>query len=78
MEAGKTVKMEGKPNDLLQRIANDPTFGLTMEELQKIMIPENFVGRAPQQTEEYIKNFVQPVLEKNKELLQTEAEAVRV
>ncbi len=47
MEAGKVVKMEGKPNDLLQRIANDTMFGLTMEELESIMIPQNFVGIAP-------------------------------
>ena len=78
MEAGKTVKMEGKPNDLLQRIANDTTFGLTMQELEKIMIPENFVGRAPQQTQEYIENFVKPMLKENKQLLQEKGEAVRV
>ena len=78
MEAGKVVKMEGKPNDLLQRIANDTMFGLTMEELESIMIPQNFVGIAPEQTEDYIKNFVQPVLEKNKELLEEKGEEVRV
>lgn len=78
MEAGKVVKMEGKPNDLLQRIANDTMFGLTMEELESIMIPQNFVGIAPEQTEDYIKNFVQPVLEKNKELLEKKGEEVRV
>ncbi len=78
MEAGKVVKMEGKQNDLLQRIANDDMFGLTMEELEAIMIPENFVGIAPEQTEDYIKNFVQPVLDKNKELLEENGEEVRV
>lgn len=78
MEAGKMVKMEGKPNDLLERIANDETFGLTMEELNAIMVPSNFVGRAPQQTEEYIMNYVMPVIEANKELLENEGEEVRV
>ena len=78
MEAGKVVKMEGKPNDLLQRIANDTMFGLTMEELESIMIPQNFVGIAPEQTEDYIKNFVQPELEKNKEFLEEKGEEVRV
>ena len=78
MEAGKMVKMEGKPNDLLERIANDETFGLTMEELNAIMVPSNFVGRAPQQTEEYIMNYVMPVIEENKELLENEGEEVRV
>ena len=72
------VKMEGKPNDLLERIANDETFCLTMEELNAIMVPSNFVGRAPQQTEEYIMNYVMPVIEENKELLENEGEEVRV
>ena len=78
MEAGKMVKMEGKPNDLLQRIANDETFGLTMEELNSIMVPSNFVGIAPQQTEDYVKNHVMPVIEANKDLIETEGQEVRV
>ena len=78
MEAGKMVKMEGKQNDLLQRIANDNMFGLTMEELEAIMIPENFVGIAPEQTEDYIKNFIQPILEKNREILEEQGEEIRV
>ena len=78
MEAGKMVKMEGKQNDLLQRIANDNMFGLTMEELEAIMIPENFVGIAPEQTEDYIKNFIQPILQKNKELLEEQGDEIRV
>ncbi len=78
MEAGKMVKMEGKQNDLLQRIANDDMFGLTMEELEAIMIPENFVGIAPEQTEDYIKNFIQPILQKNKELLEEQGDEIRV
>lgn len=69
MAAGKVVKEEGKENDLLQRIADDPAFGMTMEELEKIMKPENFVGRAPRQTEEFIAGYVRPVLEDNRELL---------
>ncbi len=78
MEAVKMVKMEGKQNDLLQRIANDNMFGLTMEELEAIMIPENFVGIAPEQTEDYIKNFIQPILEKNREILEEQGEEIRV
>ncbi len=78
MEAGKMVKMEGKQNDLLQRIANDDMFGLTMEELEAIMIPENFVGIAPEQTEDYIKNFIQPILQKNKEVLEEQGDEIRV
>ncbi len=78
MEAGKTVKMEGKPNDLLERISKDETFGLTLDELSAIMVPRNFVGRAPQQTEEYIRDFVMPVLEKNSDVLTAAEEGVRV
>ena len=78
MEAGKTVKMEGKKNDLLERIAADPMFGLTIDELNAIMEPKNFVGRAPQQTEEYVNGYVKPVIEENKELIEESGEAVRV
>ena len=78
MAAGRVVKEEGKPNDLLERIAADPSFGLTIEELNSIMDARNFVGRAPQQTEEFIENFVKPVLEANKDLLSDTAEEIRV
>ena len=78
MEAGKTVKMEGKKNDLLERIAADPMFGLTIEELNSIMEPKNFVGRAPKQTEEFIEGYVIPMLLENKDLLEEGGEAVRV
>lgn len=69
MEAGRMVKVEGKENDLLERIAADPAFGMTMEQLQAIMEPRNFVGRAPEQTEEFITEVVNPRLEANAELL---------
>ena len=69
MAAGRVVKEEGGENDLLERIAKDPSFNMTLEQLQKIMKPENFVGRAPQQTEEYIREVIQPILEENKEVL---------
>jgi len=65
MAAGKVVKEEGKENDLLERIAADPAFNMNMDQLLAIMKPENFVGRAPVQTEEYIRDFVNPILEKN-------------
>lgn len=69
MAAGRVVKEEGKPNDLLERIANDPAFNMTMENLNAIMDPKNFVGCAPAQTEDFINNVVAPRLEENKELL---------
>ena len=74
MEAGRTVKVEGKDNDLLERIAADPAFGMTMDQLQAIMKPENFVGRAPEQTEEFISEYVKPVLDENKDILGMKAE----
>ncbi len=74
MEDGRMVKVEGKKNDLLERIANDPAFNMTMEQLQAIMKPENFVGRAPQQVEEFLKNDIAPILENNKDVLGMRAE----
>lgn len=74
MAAGRVVKEEGQPNDLLERIAGDKAFNMTMEQLQAIMDPKNFVGCAPAQTEDFIKNVVAPRLEKNKELLGIKAE----
>ena len=69
MAAGKRVKEEGAENDLLDRIAADPEFHTTKEKLLVIMKPENFTGCAESQTEEFLKNCVQPVLDANKEAL---------
>ena len=74
MEASKVVKVEGGKNDLIERIANDPAFGLSLDELNMILAPKNFVGRAPQQVEEYIKEQVKSVLDENKEQLIGHAE----
>ncbi|MCR4672353.1 MAG: adenylosuccinate lyase [Lachnospiraceae bacterium] len=74
MAAGRVVKEEGKPNDLLERIAADPVFNMTMEQLEAHMKPENYVGRAPRQVEEYISQTVAPVLEANKDQLGMTAE----
>ena len=65
MNAGKVVKVDGKPNDLLERIANDDAFHLTMKQLNSIMDPKNFIGRAPQQTVEFFEECIDPVLESN-------------
>lgn len=62
MEASKVIKEQGGENDLLERIAGDPIFGVTMEELSVLMQPERYTGRAPQQTEDFIKDEVEPVL----------------
>ena len=74
MEAGKNVKVEGKENNLLELIAADPAFNLTLEELKKTMDPARYTGRAKEQTESFLANVVKPVLEANKELLGMKAE----
>ncbi len=62
MAAGKVVKELGEPNDLLERIAGDPAFGLSMEDLDKIVVPENYTGRSSEQVKEFIENCVKPAL----------------
>ena len=74
MAAGKVVKEEGRDNDLLERIVADPAFGMTMDQLQAIMKPENFVGRAPEQTKDFIEEYVNPILEAHKDVLGMTAE----
>lgn len=74
MEAGKTVKVEGKENNLAELIAADPAFGLTVEEITSHFEPKNYVGRAPQQVEDYLNEYVKPVIEENKDLLGVEVE----
>ena len=69
MEAGRTVKVEGKDNDLLERIAADPAFNLTIDELRKSMEPSRYVGRAKEQTVTFIEKTVQPVLDAHKDML---------
>ena len=74
MEAGKTVKVEGKDNNLLELIAADSAFNLSLEDLQKSMDPLKYVGRAPRQVEVFLRDVVNPVLEANKEVLGMKAE----
>ena len=74
MEAGKTVKVEGKDNTLLELIAADPAFNLTLEELEKTMDPAKYTGRASVQVDAFLKNVINPMLEENKDLLGMTAE----
>ena len=74
MEAGRNVKEKGLDNNLLELIAADPAFNLSLEELQKTMDPAKYVGRAPVQVEAYLNNVVNPMLEANKEILGVTAE----
>ncbi|MDD3219595.1 MAG: adenylosuccinate lyase [Lachnospiraceae bacterium] len=74
MEAGKNVKVEGKDNNLLELIAADPAFNLSLEDLQKTMDPSKYVGRAKEQVDTFLKNVINPMLEENKDLLGMTAE----
>ena len=74
MEAGKTVKVEGKDNNLLELIAADPAFNLSLEDLQRSMDPKKYIGRAKEQTERFVNTVVQPILDSHKELLGVKAE----
>ena len=74
MEAGRTVKVEGKDNNLLELIAADPAFNLTIEELRKSMDPSRYVGRAKEQTTAFVGKVVQPVLDEHKDMLGIKAE----
>jgi adenylosuccinate lyase len=74
MEAGKNVKENGLDNNLLELIAEDPAFNLSLEDLQKTMDPAKYVGRAKEQVEAYLKNVIMPLLEENKEILGVKAE----
>lgn len=64
MAASKVIKEEGGENDLLERIAADEAFGVTLEELEHILKPENYTGRAKEQTEDFLNECIKPVLEK--------------
>ena len=69
MEAGRMVKEEGKDNNLMQLIAEDPEFPMELEELEKTMEPSRYVGRAPYQVTKYLNEVIGPMLEENKEEL---------
>lgn len=64
MAASRVIKEEGGENDLLERIAGDDAFGVTLEDLEKILQPEKYTGRAKEQTEDFLEYEVKPVLEK--------------
>ncbi len=74
MEAGRNVKAEGKENNLLELIAADPAFNMSLEELQKAMDPARYVGRSREQVDAFLRDVIRPVLEENKDLLGVKAE----
>lgn len=69
MEAGRNVKVEGKENNLAELIAADSEFGMTEDEIKAVFKPENFIGRSPEQVDDFLNETVKPMLEANKELL---------
>lgn len=73
LEAGRVVKEEGGENNLLQLIAQNPMFGMTLEEISAHMDPSLYIGRCPQQVEEFLRDDIQPVLEKYADALNAEA-----
>lgn len=74
MEAGRNVKEKGMDNNLLELIAADPAFGLSIEELKETMDPSKYTGRAAYQVDHFLAEVVAPVLEKNKDILGVKAE----
>ena len=69
MEAGRNVKEKGLDNNLLELIAADPAFNLSLDALRETMDPARYVGRAPQQVEEFLSEVINPLLEENRGLL---------
>ena len=74
MEAGRNVKAEGKENNLLELIAKDPAFGMSIEELEAAMEPSRYIGRSERQVEVFLSEVIAPILKENEELLGVKAE----
>ncbi|GFI58899.1 hypothetical protein IMSAG025_02363 [Muribaculaceae bacterium] len=68
------MKVEGKENNLLELIAADPAFNMTLEELRKTMEPSKYIGRSKEQVEAFLSVVIAPILEENKDLLGVKAE----
>ena len=78
IEAGHTVKDEGKPNDLIDRIAAEPMFGLTREEIEVHLEPKAYIGRCPEQVDEFLAGYVDPVLKRYASALEQQDTALTV
>jgi len=74
MEAGRMVKVEGRDNNLLELIAADPAFNMTLEELRETMDPSKYTGRAKEQVDSFLSKVVKPVLNENQDILGMTAE----
>jgi adenylosuccinate lyase len=78
IEAGSTVKDRGLPNDLIDRIAADPMFGMTKDEIMVHMKPEAYIGRCPQQVDEFLRDYIKPVLDKYSSAIGAKAAELKV
>ncbi len=74
MEAGSRVKDEGLDNDLLERIAGDDAFGLTLEDIKDLLKPEDYIGRAAEQTQELVEEYIMPIFKRYKDDIGGEVE----
>ena len=74
MEAARKVKEFGEANDLIERIINDKSFILSKEEINSIIDPKKFIGRAPGQVTDFVEEFIKPIIDANRELLGENAE----
>lgn len=74
MEAGRQVKEFGLKNDLIERIIRDSSFNLSADDIEQLLQPKNYVGRAPEQVVEFIDEYIKPILEENKHLIGLEIE----
>ena len=69
MIAAEQIKVYGKDSNLCELIVNDPMFMITKEELEAVLKPENYIGRSPQQVDEFLAECINPILEANKDIL---------
>ena len=69
IKLNSAIAQEGLDNNLLELIANDPAFNMSLEDLQKTMDPSKYVGRSPEQVDEFLAEVINPILEENKEIL---------
>ena len=74
MQAGREVKEKGNRNDLFERIMKSDKFNLSNEEISEILNPSNYIGRSSEQVEEFISEYIRPILEENKDLLGIDVE----
>ncbi len=78
LEAARMVKQEGKPNDLIERIAGDKSFGLSLEQLRGVLDAKLYIGRSPHQVEEFLANEVDPILKRHVGWREMSGEELRV